>query len=132
MSTNDEPCSSFLSLLIQRPQDVLVDGCHLQMMPTSHEPSLECYGVMFEDKDGRYYYTGDTNDFEFVKALAKDEKVKRIYCEASWESYGVHIKYDDLKTIQNDKFVLMHFSDEKILVQAIQDGFNVVKIGNKI
>ncbi|MBR1984596.1 MAG: MBL fold metallo-hydrolase [Clostridia bacterium] len=105
-----------------------VGGVKIQMMPTTHSPKLECYGVMFSDDFGLYYYTGDTNDFENIKKLALDKNVKKIYTEASNESYGVHIAYKDLKTIKRDKLVLMHFEDIKLLETAKKDGFNVAKL----
>lgn len=32
------------------------------MQRTTHTPKLQCFGIIFQDKLGKCYYTGDTND----------------------------------------------------------------------
>ena len=110
------------------PSRVCVDNCNLDMVPTTHTPILESFGIMFSDKTGKYYYSGDTNDFDNIKRLVNDSKVKKVYCEASWKSYNAHIEYEKLKEIKCDKLVLMHFEDIDLYKLAKQDGFNVAKI----
>ena len=97
----------------------------VNMKPTPHYYNLQCYGIMFEDLEGLYYYTGDTKDIDYVKKLASDDQVKRIYCEVAEESYGVHIKYDDIKDLDKNKMVLMHFNTMNLYNKAIEDGFMV-------
>jgi len=97
------------------------------MLKTTHTPNLECFGIMFTDKFGKYYYTGDTNDFENIKKLVNDEHLKKIYCETSNASYSVHIEYEKLKEIKSDKLILMHFEDIKLYNHAKKDGFNIAK-----
>ena len=106
----------------------MVDNCNIEMLPTSHTPILESFGIMFTDNEGKYYYTGDTNDFENVKNLVNNEQIKKIYCEASWKSYNAHIEYKMLKEIKCDKLILMHFEDVDLYNLAIKDGFNVAKL----
>ena len=48
------------------PDNVDIYGLKLKPLITTHEDKLECFGIMFIDDFGKYYYTGDTNDFEFV------------------------------------------------------------------
>lgn len=110
------------------PANVMVDDCKIEMMPTTHTSSLECFGIMFTDEEGKYYYTGDTNDFELVKNLVNSSQVKKIYCEVSWKTYNAHIEYEMLKELKCDKLVLMHFEDVELYNQAILDGFDVAKI----
>lgn len=43
--------------------NVVVDNCKIEMLPTTHTKILESFGIMFADNEGKYYYTGDTNDF---------------------------------------------------------------------
>lgn len=107
---------------------VVIDNCSIEMLPTTHTPMLECFGIMFTDNIGKYYYTGDTKDFEFVKSLVNSSDVKKVYCETNWQSYNVHISYEDLKTIKSDKLVLMHFESLELYNLAIKDGFNVAKL----
>jgi len=107
---------------------VQVDGCKIEMQPTTHTPILEAFGIMFSDSRGKYYYTGDTNDFEYVKNLAQDENVKKIYCEVSRNACNVHLVYDRLKEIKSNKLVLMHFENIDLYNLAKTDGFNVAVI----
>ena len=110
------------------PANVVIGDCKIEMISTRHTPMLESFGIMFFDIDGQYYYTGDTNDFEYIKTLANKAEINKIYCEASWESYNAHIAYEKLKEIKNDKLILMHFEDVQLYKLAIKDGFNVAKI----
>ena len=80
---------------------------------------------MFSDKEGKYYYTGDTNDIEYIKKIAKDNSVKIIYSEVSEVTYDVHIAYSDLLKIKSDKFILMHINSMKLYDQIKKDGFNI-------
>lgn len=110
---------------------VHVDGCKIEMLPTMHTPMLEAFGIMFSDSKGKYYYTGDTNDFQYVKELALDEDVKRIYCEVSRNAGNLHLVYDSLKEIKSNKFVLMHFENTDLYNLAKKDGFNVAVINRQ-
>ena len=102
-----------------------IENLTLNMQPTSHTPKLQCFGIMFEDNDGKYYYTGDTNDIDYIKKLCKDKTVKRIYTEVSPETYDVHIKYDDIANLDKEKLVLMHFGTVELYDKACNDGFEV-------
>ncbi len=97
----------------------------LEMLPTTHVKTLECFGIMFKDKNGQYYYTGDTNDFEFIKKLLKNKNIKTIYCECYESQTNTHIYYNDIKMLDRDKLVLMHFSSANLYKTAIADGFKV-------
>ena len=77
---------------------------------------------------GKYYYSGDTNDFENIKNLVNHNEVNKVYCETSWESYNAHIDYKLLKTIKSNKLILMHFEDIELYKLAKADGFNVAKL----
>ena len=106
-------------------KDIVIDNCTIDMLPTTHTDKLDSFGVMFSDEYGSYYYTGDTNDIEFVKKMSYDSNIKRIYCECSWESYGAHIDHKELLTLNKDKFVLMHFEDMKLCEYMQSQGFTV-------
>lgn len=110
------------------PLNVIIDNCKIEMVPTTHTPILESFGIMFTDNEGKYYYTGDTNDFENVKTLIENNLIKKIYCETSWKSYNAHLEYENLKEIKCEKLVLMHFEDIDLYNLAIKDGFNVAKL----
>ena len=100
----------------------------INMKPTIHAPKLQCFGIMFEDKMGKYYYTGDTKDIDYVRKLSNDESIKTIYCEISTETYDTHIKYDDILDLDKSKFILMHFDKVELYEKAIKDGFEVASV----
>ena len=118
--------SRFYSFISQ--EDIEIDGCSIEMIPTTHTSLLDSFGIMFADKSGKYYYTGDTNDIEFVKKLLLDESVQKVYCEASWESYGAHIDHKELLKLNKDKLILMHFEDIKLYEYMISMGYTVAKL----
>lgn len=99
----------------------------VSILPTTHSRDLDCFGIMFTDNTGKYYYTGDTNDISFVRKLSDDKEVKKIYCEVATQTYDVHIKYDDIKDLNKEKFVLMHFDKIELYNKVKKDGFNVGK-----
>ena len=111
--------------------NIMVDNCNFEMLPTTHTPILESFGIIFTDDKGKYFYTSDTNDFKNAKQFVKNEQIKKIYCEASWKSYNAHIEYEMLKEIKCDKLVLMHFEDIDLCNLAIKDGFNVATISKE-
>jgi ribonuclease BN (tRNA processing enzyme) len=105
--------------------ELIIDGCTLEMLPTTHTDKLDSFGIMFSDNIGKYYYTGDTNNIEFVKKLVYDNSILKIYSECSWESYGAHIDHKELLNLPKEKFVLMHFEDVKLYDYMKSSGFTV-------
>ncbi len=84
---------------------------HIEAIKTTHTPELECYSLRIKDDEEEIFYTGDTNDIDLVKRMAKDKNISKIYCEISTDNYPAHIYYEDLKDIEEkEKFVLMHFN----------------------
>lgn len=100
----------------------------INMKPTTHSPNLQCFGIMFEDSEGKYYYTGDTKDFKYVRELSMDSSVKTIYSEVATETYDVHIKYEDIKDLDKNKLVLMHFDTVELYKRVKKDGFRTASI----
>lgn len=113
-----------------KDSQVLVDSATVKMIRTRHNDKLECFGIMFEDDAGKYYYSGDTRDFEFIKTLSQDEKVKIIYLEVANESYDAHIEYLKVKELDKSKLILMHFDDVNLYAQAQKDGFICASVDN--
>ena len=105
-----------------------IGDLNLNMQLTTHTPKLQCFGIMFEDKNGKYYYTGDTNDIDYLKNLCADKTVKKIYTEVATKTYDVHIKYDDLVNLDKDKLVLMHFDTKELYNKAREEGFKTASI----
>lgn len=104
----------------------------LSLKQTTHAKELQCFGIMFEDKTGKYYYTGDTNDINYIKELSEDKTVKKIYTEIATETYDVHIKYDDIVNLDKEKLVLMHFDTIDLYNKAKNNGFEIACKNDKI
>ena len=56
-----------------------INDLTLSMQPTTHTKNLQCFGIMFEDSNGKYYYTGDTNNIDYIKELNENKTIKKIY-----------------------------------------------------
>ena len=102
-----------------------INDLTIDLQKTYHEPKLQCFGIMFKDSEGKYYYTGDTKDIDYIKTLCQDNNVKAIYTEVSTSSSDGHINYDDLTNLDKNKLILMHFKNVDLYQKAKIDGFNV-------
>ena len=100
----------------------------VHMQPTPHTSDMQCFGIMFEDKDGKYYYTGDTRDIDYIRRLSNDASVKTIYVEVAEQTFDMHMKYEDIIDLDRNKLVLMHFSTLRLYERAKKDGFKVAQI----
>lgn len=111
-----------------RDSSFKINDLKLNMQRTPHTPKLQCFGIMFQDKLGKYYYTSDTKDINYVKKLCEDKTIKTIYTEVSEETYNAHIKYDDIIDLDKEKLILMHFETVELYKRAMNDGFEVACI----
>lgn len=105
-----------------------INDLRLNMQRTTHTPKLQCFGIMFKDKLGKYYYTGDTNDIDYIRKLCEDKTVKKIYTEVATETNDVHIKYDDIINLEKEKLILMHFDTSELYKKASKADFEVACI----
>ena len=105
-----------------------INDLKLKLQRTTHTPKLQCFGIMFEDNSGKYYYTSDTSDLNYIKKLCEDKTIKTIYTEVSEETYNAHIKYDNIINLDKEKLILMHFETVRLYKRAIKDGFKVACI----
>ena len=108
-----------------KDNEFILDDLTLKLRPTTHSSSLMCYGIMFKDNIGKYYYTGDTNDIDFIRRIVKKDDVKKVYTEVSKVTHDTHILYEDLLDIKCDKLVLMHFDSVETYEGAKKDGFDI-------
>jgi len=102
-----------------------INDLTLKLQKTTHAPKLQCFGIMFNDKLGKYYYSGDTNDIDYIKKLCKDFNVKIIYTDVTSDMSNTHIRYDDIINMDKDKLTLMHFNTIELYNKAKEDGFEV-------
>lgn len=111
-----------------RDSSFKINDLKLNMQRTTHTPKLQCFGIMFQDRLGKYYYTSDTNDINYIKELCEDKTIKIIYTEIATETYDAHIKYDDIINLEKEKLILMHFDTVELYKKAINAGFKVACI----
>ncbi|MBQ8762037.1 MAG: MBL fold metallo-hydrolase [Clostridia bacterium] len=105
-----------------------INGLALTPIPTIHAPDLDCFSFLLEDSEGKYFYTGDTKDFEQVKSYVNNPEIKLVYTEVADVPNVAHIQFDDLKTLDKNKIRLMHFTGSLDLYEkAISEGFKLPK-----
>lgn len=95
---------------------------NLSVEKTAHTPILECYSLIFESEGKKILYTSDTNDIDNIKRKIDDPDFIKIYCEVG-EKSPVHIEFEDLKMLNKNKLILMHFQSLELLVKAEKAGF---------
>ena len=94
----------------------------IQAKKTTHTADLECFGIEFTDDEGKYYYSGDTKDLEYIKLISNNEEYKDIYVEVSNYPKS-HIDYEALKILQGTKkFIAMHFESLQLYEQVKKEG----------
>lgn len=96
----------------------------LKFEKTTHTPLLECYSLVLEKEGKRIFYSSDTNDLKNIENKVKNNQYKKIYCEVG-ENSLLHLEFEDLKKINRDKLVLMHFQSVELYNEAIKEGFSV-------
>ncbi|MCR5786221.1 MAG: MBL fold metallo-hydrolase [Acholeplasmatales bacterium] len=100
----------------------------VEALDATHIPNS--YSYLVYTKDFNFYYSGDTNKFNF-KALdeLKNNKIDMIYHEVSYPNIPVHTSLDDLCDAipyeYRNKVTLMHFSDDKLKEASKEKGFNI-------
>lgn len=93
----------------------------IQAVKTIHTPDLECFGIMFEDEVGKYYYSGDTKDIKFIKKINDDPEIKKIYVEVSNYPKS-HLDYEVIKNFDDTKkLVAMHFESKELYDQVKEE-----------
>lgn len=111
----------------------------VKFIPTVHYEGMDSYGIMFKTEKGLVYYSGDTNELEFIKSIIKEDiKLYKIYVESTFckdypETPHMSLEILDKNIPQNlrDKFYCMHFDDEESMTMARRLGFNVVETYKK-
>lgn len=105
----------------------------IKYLKTFHQEGLDCYGILFNTKDGVIYYSGDTTELNNVKTLIKSGMpVDKLYIDTTSANYpGTgHLYVGDLaKTIPaelKNKTYCMHFNNDECIKLAKQFGLNVV------
>ena len=98
----------------------------IELKKTTHTPLLECYSVIFIEKEGKTLYTSDSNDIEYLKKAIDDRNFVKIYTEVG-EYAKVHTDYNELKKLEKSKLVLMHIESENLYKKVLKDGYKIPK-----
>ncbi len=107
----------------------------VKFIPTVHDEGMDSYGILFNSERGLVYYSGDTNELEYINSIIREKRnLNKIYLESTFvKSYeGMpHLSLDILdKNIPyelRDKVYCMHFDDTEGMTLARKLGFNVVE-----
>ena len=132
---NKDKLSTLLKLLnFDFDIDILdkYDSEELSVKIISQPHIGECYGFIVKSKEVNFFYSGDTSKIndEALKMLLNGE-LDYFYHEVSRKQSSFHTGLETLeKLIPNEfrsKVYLMHFSDDKLMFECIEKGFNVVR-----
>ena len=93
---------------------------------TSHVPFLECYSIEFEAKNNKILYTSDSNDIGYIKEKINDRTFGTIYTEVG-ENSPVHVEYEELKTLDKNKLIVMHIQSMDLYRKLKQEGYKIPK-----
>lgn len=97
---------------------IIFNDINIQARKTVHTPDLDCFGIEFQDGKGKYYYSGDTKDLEYIKTINNDNEYKDIYVEVSNYPKS-HIDYEALKKLNDTKkLIAMHFESLQLYEQV--------------
>ena len=102
---------------------------------TSHCDELDSYGLLFTNKKGIFYYSGDTREIKQIKALIdSNEKIDKLYIDTTTANYpgNVHLYIGFLQELipneLKNRVYCMHLNNDDCINQAKNLGFNVVEI----
>ena len=106
----------------------------VRYMRTTHQAYHAAFGIEFSTNEGLTYYSGDTNDIDFVGSYVRQgNKVARMYVEVSLAEYpnNVHLTLRGLSEVipaeMRHKVYLMHFDCAECIAEAKKLGFQVVE-----
>ena len=106
----------------------------VRLLKTVHQKEMDCYGILFNTKDGVVYYSGDTNELTNVeKLLQNDEKIDKLYMEVTTANYlgNCHLYIGFLNDLipqkLKHKVYCMHLTSDDCIQKAKEFGFNVVE-----
>ena len=103
--------------------------------PVSHTSALtQSYVITLNFSSQKIYYSGDTNDEDYIKKVAQNLKQNdEFYCDTCLADYpgNVHTNIDRLATLvpleKRQQVYCMHIDDDKILDKIDKYGFHLAK-----
>lgn len=110
----------------------------IRYVETSHSDNLDCYGIVFETKDGVVYYSGDSREIDTIKSLISNGKtIDKLYIDTTNSDFSgnvhLHIRLLKESIPENLKshVYCMHFNNDECIEEAKNSGFNIVEITKK-
>lgn len=102
---------------------------------TTHSSKFACYSLIFETQDGILYYSGDSNDINYIKKLIQNKtKIDKLFVDTNTspnlETGHLYIGLLDQEIPQGlrDKVYCMHVNSSECITKAKKLGFNVVEV----
>lgn len=98
--------------------NITFNDINIQARKTIHTPDLDCFGIEFQDANGKYYYSGDTKELEYIKTIGNNDDYKDVYVEVSNYPKS-HLDYEIVKNFTGaKKFIAMHFESLQLYEQV--------------
>lgn len=102
----------------------------LDFLPTFHAPQLaqKCYSLLFDTKDGKVLYSGDSTDTKYIKELVKSG-FDKMYIDVTSSIPIAHLDINvlaaNVPSNLRNKVYCMHFDSQDCLNKAKYLGFNI-------
>ena len=107
---------------------------NFRYVETNHCDELDCYGILFNTKNGIVYYSGDTREINTIKALiASKQPIDKLYIDTTTANFpgNVHlyigILQESIPENLKKHVYCMHLNNDDCIKQAKKLGFNVVE-----
>lgn len=106
----------------------------INYLKTEHTPLLNCFSIIFETKEGKIFYSGDTYEINLLEVLLKrKDEFTKIYLDMCNEKENiVHMYIENIKEVISsdlkNRVYGMHFNNDECMKKALSYGFNIVEI----
>jgi len=112
----------------------LIYGYLITLYETKHANNLDCYGYLFDNKQYKFYFSGDSRDIpkNIINKL-ENNQIDYIYQDVSGLDYeeNIHLSFKQLCELIKPKFrnkiYCMHLDNSFDIENTRLLGFNVVK-----
>ncbi len=114
--------------------DKYKDFKKIRFIETTHTDKLNCYSIIFETTKGIVYYSGDSNNYNFIKELIeKNEEIDKLYIDTTSDDSShnhifVGILDHEIPYEVKNKIYCMHINNNECIELAKSLGFNIVEV----
>lgn len=126
-------CDSIYNFIDSSLDSMFKNIINLKFEKVSHVKPIDSFSIEIKLADGRtIYYSGDTNDEEYIKRIVSKLKPKdEFYCDCCLADYigNVHTNIETLKKLvpyeKRKQVYCMHLDNDKLYNLADKYGFNI-------